>query len=177
MDPNNQKSAFNAMAGKCIAKSVPLYNMIYGDYGLTYGSICTLNDRPECYAFNFMRNLLWGIIPSVDGFTQEELDKEESKFHLQITKTAVEFYKENKDLFLYGRLVNMLDVRCQGITLDWDIKNVGVCQEEEKAVLAAQWETADGESCILVANVTGKEQVATIGGKAVIVPAYSFTKI
>ena len=162
------------MAGKVIAKSVPLYNMIYGDYGLTYGSICTLNDRPECYAFNFMRNLLWGIIPSVDGFTQEELDREESKLHLQVTKTAVEFYKANKALFLYGRLVNMLDVRCQSITLDWDIKNVGTCQEEEKAVLAAQWESADGESRILVANVTGKEQVATINGKAVIVPAYSF---
>lgn len=174
LDPNNQKSAFNAMAGKIIAKSVPLYNMIYGDYGLTYGSICTLNDRPECYAFNFMRNLLWGIIPSVDGFTQEELDREESKLHLLITRNAVEFYKNNKNLFLYGRLVNMLDVRCQSITLDWDIKNVGVCQEEEKAVLAAQWEYADGTSCILVANVTGKEQVATINGKAVIAPAYSF---
>jgi len=71
----------------------------------------------------------------------------------------------------------MLDVRCQSITLDWDIKNVGVCQEEEKSVLAAQWESADGESCILVANVTGKEQIATINGKAVIVPAYAFTKI
>ena len=177
LDPNNQKSAFNAMAGKIIAKSVPLYNMIYGDYGLTYGSICTLNDRPECYAFNFMRNLLWGIIPSVDGFTQEELDREESKLHLLVTRNAVEFYKNNKSLFLYGRLVNMLDVRCQSITLDWDIKNVGVCQEEEKAVLAAQWESADGTSCILVANVTGKEQVATINGKAVIVPAYGFTMI
>lgn len=177
LDPNNQKSAFNAVAGKTIARSVPLYNMIYGDYGLTYGSICTLNDRPECYAFNFMRNLLWGIIPSVDGFTQEELDREESRFHLQITKTAVEFYKENKALFLYGRLVNVLDVRCESITLHWDIRNVGTCQEEEKAVLAVLWESADGGRCILAANVTEKEQIATIGGKAVIVPAYSFVKL
>ena len=177
LDPNNQKSAFNAMAGKCIARSVPLYNMIYGDYALTYGSVCTLNDRPECYAFNFMRNLLWGIIPSVDGFTQEELDREESKFHLQITKTAVEFYKENKDLFLYGRLVNVLEVRCENITLNWDIRNVGTCQEEENAVLAALWESADGGRCILAANVTGKEQIATIHGKTVTIPAYSFVKL
>ena len=124
-----------------------------------------------------MRNLLWGIIPSVDGFTQEELDREESKLHLLITKNAVEFYKDNKALFLYGRLVNMLDVRCQSVTLNWDIKNAGTCQEEEKAVLAAQWETAEGESCILVANVTGREQVATINGKAVIVPAYGFVRL
>ena len=177
LDPNNQKSAFNAMAGKCIARSVPLYNMIYGDYGLTYGSVCTLNDRPECYAFNFMRNLLWGIIPSVDGFTHEELDREESRFHLQITKTAVEFYKENKDLFLYGRLVNVLEVRCENITLNWDIRNVGTCQEEENAVLAALWESADGGRCILAANVTGKEQIATIHGKTVTIPAYSFVKL
>ena len=177
LDPNNQKSAFNAMAGKIIARSVPLYNMIYGDYGLTYGSICTLNDRPACYAFNFMRNLLWGILPSVDGFTQEELDREESKLHLQITKTAVEFYKENKSLFLYGRLVNVLDVRCESITLHWDIKNVGVCQEKEQAVLAALWESADGRQCILAANITGKAQTATVSGKTVTVPAYSFVKL
>ena len=177
LDPNNQKSAFNAVAGKIIARSVPLYNMIYGDYGLTYGSICTLNDRPACYAFNFMRNLLWGIIPSVDGFTQEELDKEEAAFHLRITRTAVEFYKANKELFLYGRLVNVLDVLCQSITLDWDIRNVGVCQEAEKAVLAALWEAADGRRCILAANVTGEEQIATISGKTVTVPGYSFVKI
>lgn len=174
LDPNNQKSAFNAFAGKVIAKSVPLYNMIYGNYGLTYGSICTLNDRPECYAFNFMRNLLWGIIPSVDGFTQEELDREESRFHLQITKTAVEFYKANKDLFLYGRLVNIPDVQCQSIILNWDIKNIGPCPEEEKAVLAAQWESAEGTSCILAANVTEHAQTASIGSTTFTIPAYSF---
>ena len=171
---NNQQSAFNKMVGKVIVKNVPLYSMIYGDYALAYGSICTLNDSPECYAFNFMRNLLWGILPMVEGFSQEELDREESKFHLQITKTTVDFYKANKALFLYGRLVNILDVHCQGITLGWDIKNVGICQEEEKAVQAALWEYADGTSCIIAANVTGKEQVATINGKAAIVPAYSF---
>lgn len=177
LDPNNQKSAFNAVAGKIIARSVPLYNMIYGEYGLTYGSICTLNDRPECYAFNFMRNLLWGIIPSVDGFTQEELDREESGFHLRITKAAVEFYKENKELFLYGHLVNLPDVRCGSITLEWDIRNVGTCQEEEKAVLATLWETKDGERRVLAANVTGTEQTAVIGGRTVTLPAWSFGKI
>ena len=177
LDPNNQKSAFNTVAGKIIAKSVPLYNMIYGDYGLTYGSICTLNDRPECYAFNFMRNLLWGIIPSVDGFTQEELNREESQFHLQITKTAVEFYKAHKDLFLYGRLVNTPDIQCRSIMLTWDLKNIGPCLEEEKAVLAAQWESAGGEACLLAANVTSAEQTAEIGGRQITIPAYSFVKL
>ena len=177
LDPNNQKSAFNGVAGKIIARSVPLYSMIYGDYGLTYGSVCTLNDRPECYAFNFMRNLLWGILPSVDGFTREELDKAESAFHLGITKTAVEFYKANKELFLYGRLVNLPEVRCRSITLRWDIRNVGSCREEEKAVQAALWEAADGERCILAANVTGGERTADIGGRTVTIPAYSFVKL
>lgn len=177
LDPNNQRSAFNAMAGKSIAKSVPLYNMIYGDYGLTYGSVCTLNDRPECYAYNFMRNLLWGILPSIDGFSQEELDREASKIHLQITKTAVEFYKANKALFLYGRLVNIPDVRCERITLTWDFKNAAPCQEEVQTILASQWESADGKTCILAANVTPTEQTATVNGKTITLPAYSFARL
>ena len=45
------------------------------------------------------------------------------------------------------------------------------------AVLAALWEAADGRRCILAANVTGKEQIATISGKTVTVPGYSFVKI
>jgi len=177
LDPNNQKSAFNAVAGKVIARSVPLYNMIYGDYGLTYGSVCTLKDPPQCFAFNFLRNLLWGILPSVDGFSREELDREASRFHLGIIKTGVEFYKANKSLFLYGRLVTLPDVLCQSITLPWQIRNAGTVPEEEKAVLAALWESPGGERCILAVNVTDRIQTASVDGRTVTVPPYSFIKL
>ncbi len=174
LDPNNQKSAFNALAGKIIAKSVPLFNMIYGDYALSYGSICTLSDTAQNFAYNFVRNTLWGILPSVDGVSQAELDDPATKAHMTVMKQCVDFYKQNKALFLYGRLTDIADCQCAPMQLSWKIKNVGECTENTDSVIVAVWQAADGTEKRIAYNFLEEDQTVVCGGEEILLAAKQF---
>lgn len=174
LDPNNQGSAFNALAGKIICKAVPLFNMIYGDYALSYGSICTLSDTPENFAFNFVRNTLWGIIPSVDGVSQAELDDPATKAHLAVMKQCVDFYKANKELFLYGRLTDIVPCQCAPMTLQWNIKRLGVREEITDSAIVACWQTATGEKKHIAYNFLSEAQTVTCDGEKLQLNAREF---
>ena len=71
----------------------------------------------------------------------------------------------------------ILDLIVQGIYSEIHSIAEKHCFEEEKAVLAAQWESASGESYLLAANVTSAEQTAQIDGRQITIPAHSFVML
>ncbi|MBE7030413.1 MAG: hypothetical protein E7409_03165 [Ruminococcaceae bacterium] len=179
LDTCFQYTAFNGMAnGNAI--SVPLFNLIYGDYALAYGSICKFSDRPDRFEYNLVRNTIWGFIPSIEGVDTDELAN--GAEYLKITKRVVDFYKENKDLFLYGRLAEIPQYTCsKTMELDWDASHEGknrfTYTKSFPTISAARWESAAGEQYLFAYNYSDDAQTMELDGKMYEVEAKSFAKI
>lgn len=174
LDTCFQNTGWNYLSEGGDTVSVPLFSMIYGDYALSYGSNCRFTDRLDRFAYNFIRNLLWGILPCVEGGEMAELEDPSAADKLAVLKKAVDFYKAHKDVFLYGRLCGIPDCACESLQLDWEIEEVGTYVDTFPAICASVWETREGKKLIFAYNYSEKESVIEWNGKRLSVPAKSF---
>lgn len=178
LDTCFQYTAFNAMsAGN--TEQVPLFSLIYGDYALSYGSICRFDNPINQFEYKYIRNILWGILPTVESVDTQEL--ENGKDHLAVTKCGVDFFKENKDVFLYGRLAYIPQYSCNTFDTEW------TARDEEKnefnyirttpAVCVTVWETKDKNNLIFAYNFTDETQSVKMEDRQFDVDPHSFIKI
>lgn len=174
LDTNFQRFGFNTMMEGLYSQPVPLFNMIYGSHALSYGSICRLSDEPANFAYNLIRNILWGFIPTVEGCEQKELDAPASAEHLRILKQAVAFYRANKPMFLYGRLLDAKPCGPETVSLEWEIDEVGRRAQTIPAVEAALWETAEGNQLVAAYNFSDAAVTVSVFGKDLTLEANSF---
>lgn len=165
LDTCFQNGAFNAMSGG-EAVSVPLFNLIYGDYALSYGSICCFSDRVDQFEYNLIRNTVWGFLPTVEGLDMAEIDS--GTEYIEITKRVVDFYKENKDIFLYGRLLSIPEYDSDILAIEWEARdearNVYKFDKSFKAVCASLWETKNGETMLFAYNYANEKKIIEIDG-------------
>ncbi len=165
LDMNFRDTGFNGVAGTGIAEEVPLLSMIYGDYALSYGSICRFDDLPERFEYYLMRNTLWGIIPSIEAGDEGQL--KDGKQHLASAKRAVDFFKANKELILYGRLCDVPKVYGgEELSIKWDINsedgNKYSYVDNFSSVYAVIWESSEGKKYLFAYNFSDKLQKAKI---------------
>lgn len=167
LDTNFRHNAFAALTDGNV-EQIPLFSMIYGDYALSYGSICCFTDKADRFEYNFIRNILWGIIPSVEAGTAQQLS--DAKEHIEAVKRGVAFYKENKDVLFYGRPVKLPEYTC---TADWKVD--WIARDEERqlhpytktgpAVYAVIWESAENDAYLFAYNFSPDTQIMTLNGK------------
>lgn len=100
LDTCSQDHGFHEVCGCENCNSIPLFAMIYNDSAIGYGSICKFTNNDEQFEFNFIRNILWGMIPTCEGMELEEISADTEKW--SILKRGVDFYKENREVLLYG---------------------------------------------------------------------------
>lgn len=157
---------------KCLnnynADPVPLFNMVYGDYSQLYGSTARFSDQINVFEFNFIRNILWGFMPTVEGGDMEQLTDEKALPYISIIKNGVDFYKENKALLTFGRIKRVLCEECNELVFDF-----GEVKLKYPSVISVLWEDTDGELFKLVYNADDSEQILSDGEK---VKAHSFLK-
>ena len=166
LDMNFQHNAFAAMTEGNV-EQLPLFSMIYGDYALSYGCICRFTDEAARFEYNFIRNILWGIIPSVEAGTREELAAADD--HIEAVKRGVAFYKANQEVLFYGRPVELPKYTCSGThTVSW------IARDEQKqlhhytktgpSVYAVIWESAKDERYLLAYNYSPDTQTMVLNG-------------
>lgn len=143
------------------AESVPLFSMIYGKHSLIYGSICRLCDDKSTFEYKFARNILWGFVPSIEGFSMNEI--ENHKDYFEIIKSGVEFYDKNKELFIYGRVISLPVIECENVTLGW--KDYPSFQKEYPGIITALWETKSNEVKQVFYNCLNYDKTISIDGK------------
>jgi len=178
LDINFQNNAFAAMTDGNV-EQVPLFTMIYGDYALGYGCVCCFTDEEKQFEYNFIRNILWGIIPSVEAGTQEQIDA--GKAHMAAMKRGVDFYKENQDLLFYGRPVSLPKYTCTGEwSVSWEAKDeeqkLHPYTKEGPAVYTVIWESAEGEQYLLAYNYSNDTQTMALEGKDYTLAGKSFLR-
>ena len=174
LDTCFQHTGWNYLTEGGDTVSVPLFSMVYGDYALSYGSICRFVDRNDRFEYNFIRNLLWGIIPCVEGVDAEDLARGDAGEKLEILKRAVKFFKEHKDIFLYGRMCEIPEYECETFPLDWEIEDIGTYVEDTPVICASTWETKDGERYMFAYNFTNDEHKMACNWRTYRVPGKSF---
>ena len=174
LDTCFQHTGWNYLTRSGDTVSVPLFSMIYGDYALSYGSICRFCDRTDRFEYNFIRNLLWGIIPCVEGVDASDLASDGAEEKLSIMKRAIDFFKENKEIFLYGRMCEIPEYECETFPLDWEIEEIGTYTEDTPVICAATWESKDGDKYIFAYNFTGDEHKMACNWRTYRVPPKSF---
>ena len=149
------------------AEPVPLFNIIYGDYGQLYGSCARFSDHISVFEFNYIRNILWGFMPTVEGGDMEEVTNPNAEKFLDVMHEGVRFFKENKDLLIFGRLKRVLTTSTEKHELDFG---------EEKlyyeSVIATRWEDRCGKEFTLAYNLSDNEQYF-MGST---IPPHSFIK-
>ena len=178
LDINFQHNAFAAMTEGNV-EQLPLFPMIYGDYALSYGCICRFTDEAERFEYNVMRNILWGIIPSVEAGTTQQIAA--GKAHMEALARGVAFYQENQDVLFYGRPVSIPDYTC---TADYTVTWVARDEQQQlhpytktgPAVYAVIWESAQGEKYLFGYNYTQKKQSITFQGSTYTVEGKGFIK-
>lgn len=180
LDTCFQDVALNGIADAGSAVSLPLFNLIYGDYSLCYGSICKFSDPIENFELNMMRNTIWGFLPSIEGIDTQEI--ENGSAHLEITKRAVDFYKENKDIFLYGRLCEIPQYECtETCKVDWvaksDYGDEFPYTDIYPAICAAIWEKKNGDKCLFAYNYSNSAQKIEVAGKEYTIAEKSFYNV
>ena len=177
LDTCFQHTGWNYLTGGGDTVSVPLFSMIYGDYALSYGSACQFIDRTDRFEYKFIRNLIWGILPCVEGGNAAELESSTAGEKLAVLKRAVAFYKENKDIILYGRLCRIPEYTCRTIQLDWEIDEVGTFVDTIPAVCASIWEDKDGKKHLLAYNFSNSEAVMVWNSQNIAVAGKQFVSI
>ncbi|MBQ1263990.1 MAG: hypothetical protein IIY04_01055 [Oscillospiraceae bacterium] len=179
LDTNFQPAAFNRICQKIVSYSVPLFRMIYGGYAMTYGSICVFSNTPLQFEYNFMRNTLWGMIPSIDGGEMQELQSEKAPILFDIMKRGVGFYQKHKQMFFHGRLLGPAIVDdCEKIKIGWCLaKDTEDQIETLDGICAMRWEDTDGRQMILAYNFLDHDADVVIEGKCVTLKAKAFAEI
>lgn len=157
----------------------PPYGLVYGDYALSYGCICRFTDDAERFEYNFIRNLLWGMIPSVEAGTIDQLAAAEE--HIQVVKRGVQFYKENKELLFYGRLLELPEYACSANhTVSWTAKDeqqrLHSYTKTGPSIYAALWESANDEKYLLAYNYSRDPQTMAYSGKQYTLEGKAFLK-
>jgi len=167
LDTTAQASGFSRVCGPENTDTLPLFATIYGDSAVAYGSSCKLEEADESFEYNYIRNIIFGMIPTVEGM--ELAYKDEDK-KWEIMKRGVDFFKTNREVLIYGHLREYLTFGKDRVVV---FKNL---EKHCPDVICAVYEYGENEHRFAY-NYADTERTVTVNGKSISVGAHSFIEI
>jgi len=164
---------------------IPLFNAVYHDYALTFGSYTSMtnappyddlwpessrppeygkfvsyHDRyPDQFAFEFARNIVWGIQPMVTNVYPEMLGRDEFEADMRFLETLTRFHAEAREYLVFGRWLPPPILECPNVQVVIDVGSVYTAVKDRReitkitpAVLSSAWASEDGRCCIILVN-------------------------
>ena len=168
LDTCSQGGAFSGVCGPENVESIPLFAMIYGDSAIAYGSSCKLESADEEFEFNYVRNILFGMIPTVEGAPIMCKDEDEK---WKIMKRGVDFFKANRDALLYGIMQDYLT-----FSDDARVVKFGKLEKSCPEVIITVYEY-NGENKAFAYNYSDTDKTISVLNKQMTVPKKSFASI
>ena len=105
LDTSGQGGGFYGVCGADNVEALPLFKMIYGDSAIAYGSGCKLEGEDDAFEFNYIRNILFGMIPTAEGMEIAYLDEH---FKWDVLRRGVDFFKANRMILTHGALEDIV---------------------------------------------------------------------
>ena len=171
MDTDIFSWGFNSVLGHENCQPVPLFNMIYGDYALSYGAACSFKDELKLFEYRLIRNLLWGVLPTlaIVGATAESLENDSADGYMNVLDKALFFYNNNKDLFLRGRLIQTLEEVGENIELTLERKDRKL-EKSVPSVVSVLWADKLNKQYYLVYNFGERTETIMLDEPTEILP-------
>ena len=167
LDTSGQGGGFYNSLGADNVESLPLFKMIYGDSAAAYGSGCKLEGGDAEFEFNYVRNSLFGMIPTAEGIEAAYASEEEK---WKIMKRGVDFFKQNREVLIYGMLDDYITLGDGERSITFN-KLVKKCPE----VIAAKYRYKD-KVYLFAYNYTETEKVVNLFGKQLSVMPRAFLR-
>ncbi len=156
---------FLSFLKKTYAEPTPIFSMIYGKHALQYGSICKASDRTDTFEYKFIKNILWGAMPTIEGFAMDQITDKNADEHFRVIKEGVGFFKANKEKMLFGRVCAVPEIECENIASRFDESPVE--NEVFPIVIGVVWENPDNSKDYLLYNTSDKVENIKVNGKAI----------
>ena len=169
LDTCSQDFGFSELCGSDNVDSLPMFAMIYNDSAVAYGSICKFEHNDEPFTYNYLRNILWGMVPTAEGMELDWIADAPEKW--RVLKQGVDFFKENRDILLYGIMEDYYQFAEGGKTVAF-----GDLQRQCPGVICAVY-TYEGETYAMLYNYSDAQQQVTVAEQVVSVPGKSFIKV
>ena len=169
LDPYGNQ--FGAIGGSNNADAVPLLAMIYNDSVLSYGSICRFYNSDAKFEFNSVRCLFFGSIPTAEGMELKEIT-ENAEFKWDVLKKVVDFYKENREVFMYGTMEEYNTYFDNSFTIEFKESNDKNCAGVVSVIY-----NYDNKDNVFVYNFLNEDKEIEVRGKNILAKAKQFTKV
>lgn len=166
LDSCSQSHGFYDYCGVDNCDSIPLFAMIYNDSSISYGSVCRFDNNNDQFEYNYIRNIMWGMIPTAEGMELEEISNDDTKW--AILRRGVDFYKENKEVLLYGSFDAYHTFDCGAKPIAFG-KNIKKCP----GVICAEY-TLNGQTYAFAYNYSDDVQTVEVKGIQITVNPKSF---
>lgn len=150
------------LGGMKYQQSVPLFNFIYGDYSICYGTSNHFDIPFDIYRYTLIRNMLWGIVPTIEGVTAKQLERDDIYQRFDILKEVTSFYNRYKNKLFYGRPVQIPKVDGQHFTLTLPCGLHGDYTINIPKILPVMWEKGE-ERFYIGYNFSDEKEKAKIG--------------
>ena len=168
LDTTGQGGGFYGVLGADNVDALPLFKMIYGESAIAYGSGCKLEGGDKEFEFNFIRNILFGMIPTAEGI---ELAYKDELYKWAVMRHGVDFFKQNREVLIYGMLDDYITLGNGERSVTFN-KLVKKCPE----VIAAKYKYKDNEY-LYAYNYTDMRKDVTLFGKKLSVEPKSFIRV
>jgi len=129
---------------------LPLFNVVYHDYALTFGSYTSMTNvppyddlwpessrppeygkfvsyhdkYPDQFAFELARNIVWGIQPMVTNVYPEMLGKDEFEPDMGFLESLARFHAKAKEYLVLGRWLPPPQVECPDVEVKMSVGSI-----------------------------------------------------
>lgn len=170
-------AGFPAVVGPENCESVPLFNMIYAGRALSYGSVCRFSDPIDEFEFKFIRNILWGLLPTVEGIAMDELTRPDAGVYLDVIRRGVAFYRDNREILWHGCFRAVPQVACDPIELTWTIGGRRYRKQYPGVLAVVREDPTNGSVIHMLYNLHVNVQRIVLGGNKIEIEPKTFTVI
>jgi len=164
---------YNEVLKEKNTEAIPIFNMVYGNHALSYGSVCKITDSLDVFEYKFVRNMLWGLLPTIEGFEMSQILDPSAQGYFDVIKRTTDFFKNDKQKFIYGRLCEIPEVECSDKVLSWQ-KDDELIEFELPGVIATVWEDENERREVILYNSLKNDETVIVKSKSILVPAKSF---
>ena len=164
LDTSIGEGGFQRLCGHDNVEVLPLFAMIYGDSAIAYGSKCKFENSDGDFELNYIQSILYGMIPTVEGV---EACHENDEFKWSVLKQGIDFFKENREVLIYGILDEYL-VFEQNRIVKFD-KLEKLCPNVTSVVY-----TYKNKKYIFAYNFASEAKIIEVDGKTIKIAPKSF---
>ena len=139
---------------------------------------------PDQFFLELARTVVWGVQPMVCNLRMAQWEEPEFAGARQFLLETARFWRDCREFLFDGEMLAPGELRCGETEVAFLVRMIFTKEAERRevrrsfpAVLHSRWRAPSGETALILANYTEREQDWEFGGLSGTVPSHSYRKI